>query len=93
MVLSMGVSKSQTPEHKVPPFSLPLETGLCGHLSAPPPACLLWSQSRCDCESSRGPQICLLSLWASVSSSPAYGQLSICPAGRNLLFLMETQAP
>ena len=35
-----GVRKSQTPEPKAPPFSLPLETGLCRHLSAPPqPVC------------------------------------------------------
>ena len=29
----------QTSGPKAPPFPLPLETGLCGHLSAPPPDC------------------------------------------------------
>ena len=34
----------QIPGPKAPPFLLPLETGLCEHLSAPP-AGLLWSQN------------------------------------------------
>ena len=32
-------SPPQTPGPKAPPFPLPLETGPCRHLSAPPPAC------------------------------------------------------
>ena len=37
--LGATASPPQTPGREVPPFLLPLETSLCGHLSAPPPAC------------------------------------------------------
>ena len=43
LVIAGGIgghsSPSPAPGPKAPPFPLPLETGLCGHLSAPPPAC------------------------------------------------------